>query len=110
MACIPIIGSDGCLFGILYAAKTHSYGFDPDDINLLDAYANQASIAFENAELLKKSLERERMERELQIAREMQLRLLPQKTPELPDLQIETLTITAYEVGGDYYDFFSIEG
>jgi len=107
MACIPIIGSDGCLFGILYAAKTHSYGFDPDDINLLDAYANQASIAFENAELLKKSLERERMERELQIAREMQLRLLPQKTPELPDLQIETLTITAYEVGGDYYDFYN---
>ena len=104
---LPIIGSHGEIFGILYAAKTHSFGFDLDDINLLEAYANQASIAFENAELLKKSLERERMEQELQIAREVQLRLLPQTTPDLPELQIETLTITAYEVGGDYYDFYN---
>ncbi len=108
LAGVPIIGSDGNLFGILYTAKTKRYGFDPDDVNLLEAYANQAAIAFENAELMAKSLERERMEQELQIAREVQMRLLPQDTADVPGLQVETLTITAYEVGGDYYDFYSI--
>ena len=73
----------------------------------MEAYASQAAIALENAQLLKISLERERMEKELQIAREVQRRLLPQKTPEIENLQVETLTITAYEVGGDYYDFFN---
>lgn len=108
LAGVPIIGSDGNLFGILYTAKTKRYGFDPDDVNLLEAYANQAAIAFENAELMAKSLERERMEQELQIAREVQMRLLPPDTAAIPGLQVETLTITAYEVGGDYYDFYSI--
>lgn len=108
MAGVPIIGNNGNLFGILYTAKTKSYGFDPDDVNLLEAYANQAAIAFENAELMAKSLERERMEQELQIAREVQMRLLPQDTVDVPGLLVETLTITAYEVGGDYYDFYSI--
>lgn len=110
LAAIPIIGTNNELFGVLYTAKTHSFGFDPDDVHLLEAYANQAAIAFENAALLKKSLERERMEQELQIAREVQLRLLPQDTPQVSQLDMDTLTITAYEVGGDYYDFYNNSG
>ena len=104
---VPIIGINNQFFGILYAAKSTSFGFDPDDVNLLEAFANQVAIALENAHLLQKSLERERLERELQIAREVQLRLLPQRKPQFPHYSVETLTITAYEVGGDYYDFIS---
>ncbi|NOX89969.1 MAG: SpoIIE family protein phosphatase [Calditrichaeota bacterium] len=103
---VPIIGANEQFFGILYAAKSNTFGFDPDDVNLLEAFANQVAIALENADLMKKSLERERLERELQIAREVQLRLLPQTKPKLRHYTLETLTITAYEVGGDYYDFF----
>jgi len=105
-AAIPIVSANGQLYGILYAVKSQAFGFNPDDVNLLEAYANQASIAIENSELLKSSLERERMERELQIAREVQMRLLPQQTPTSAYADFETLTITAYEVGGDYYDFY----
>ncbi len=104
---VPILGINNQFFGILYAAKSASFGFDPDDVNLLEAFANQVAIALENAHLLQKSLERERLERELQIAREVQLRLLPQNKPHLNHYAVETLTITAYEVGGDYYDFIS---
>lgn len=107
IAGVPLVNSNGRVTGILYAGKTSSFGFDPDDINMLEAYANQATIAMENVELLKSSLERERMEKELQIARDVQLRLLPQETPQIENLDIETLTITAYEVGGDYHDFYS---
>lgn len=105
----PLIGANGQILGILYAAKHQNFGFDPDDLNMLEAYANQAAIALENSKLLKSSFERERMEQELQIAREVQMRLLPQELPCFHDLQIDTLTITAYEVGGDYYDFYTHE-
>lgn len=107
LAAAPLIDVSGQVLGIIFATKSHEFGFDPDDTNMLEAYANQAAIALENANLVKKSLEQERMERELQIARDVQLRLLPQKIPTSKGLRIDTLTITAYEVGGDYYDFYS---
>jgi serine phosphatase RsbU (regulator of sigma subunit) len=47
------------------------------------------------------------MEEELRIAREVQQRLLPNKTPKYNGISIESLTITAYEVGGDYYDYLN---
>ncbi|HID39335.1 MAG TPA: GAF domain-containing protein [Calditrichaeota bacterium] len=105
---VPLRNSKGGELGILFAAKTVPFGFDPDDVNMLEAYANQAAIALENAYLMEISLEQERMEKELQIAREVQMRLLPQTTPIYANAEIDTLTITAYEVGGDYYDFFDI--
>ena len=102
---VPLISSNNQPLGILYAAKKHAYGFDPDDLAMVEAYASQAVIALDNAMLLRESLEQERLKEELRIAREVQQRLLPQKKPELDGIDIECLTITAYEVGGDYYDF-----
>jgi len=104
---VPLVSGKGTIFGILFAAKSQIFGFDPDDVNMLEAYANQAAIALENANLLKTSFEQERLEKELQIAREVQLRLLPQTTPKYEHVQIEAMMITAYEVGGDYYDFYT---
>jgi len=105
---VPLISGNGKSLGILFATKRHSYGFDPDDQAMLEAYANQAVIGLDNAALLKQSLERERLEEELRIAREVQKRLLPQKTPTFENIWVESLTLTAYEVGGDYYDFITL--
>lgn len=104
---VPLISGNGNSLGILFATKKHSYGFDADDQAMLEAYTNQAVISLDNAALLKQSFERERLEEELRIAREVQQRLLPQETPKVAGLEIEALTITAYEVGGDYYDFIN---
>ena len=106
---VPLISGNGNSLGILFASKKHSFGFDPDDQAMLEAYTNQAIIALDNAKLLTQSFERERMEEELRIAREVQQRLLPQEIPLITGIAIDTLTITAYEVGGDYYDFFKFE-
>lgn len=103
----PLISNNGNPLGILFATKKHTFGFYPDDLGMLEAYANQGMIALDNANLLKKSFERERMEEELRIAREVQQRLLPTKTPDYNGISIDALTITAYEVGGDYYDFIN---
>ncbi len=105
----PLISGSGKSLGILYASKTSSFGFDPDDLAMLEAYANQAVVAMDNASLLKQSLERERLEQELKIARDVQQRLLPQKLPGFDGIAVESLMITAYEVGGDYYDFVNFE-
>ena len=103
----PLISGNGKPLGILFATKRHTFGFYPDDLAMLEAYANQGVIALDNTTLLKESFERERMEEELRIARDVQLRLLPDSTPKYNDISIESLTITAYEVGGDYYDFLN---
>jgi sigma-B regulation protein RsbU (phosphoserine phosphatase) len=53
--------------------------------------------------------ERDRLKRELEIARKVQLSFLPKRTPEVPQLNIATVCIPATEVGGDYYDFIPLD-
>lgn len=101
----PLFSSRDQLMGIIYASKSQPYGFDTDDVSLLEGFANQTVIALENARLWKASLERERLEEELRVARTVQLRLMPQEMPKIPGVEIDTYFLTAYEVGGDYYDF-----
>lgn len=102
----PLFSNRGQLMGIIYATKSKEYSFDIDDMSLLQGVSNQAAIAIENARLLQESIERERLEQELKIARDVQLKLLPQNLPQLPNFDIEAFFLSAYEVGGDYYDFF----
>lgn len=101
----PLFSSRDQLLGIIYATKNQPFGFDIDDLSLLEGFANQAAMALENAELWKKSIEKERMEQELKIAREVQLKLVPQTMPDIRGVELESYFLTAYEVGGDYYDF-----
>ncbi len=48
------------------------------------------------------------MEKELDVAREVQYKILPQRNPNYENLEISSLFVPAFEVGGDYYDFFKI--
>ncbi|MDT8324383.1 MAG: PP2C family protein-serine/threonine phosphatase, partial [Bacteroidota bacterium] len=80
------------------------YEFDRDMVSVLHAFADMVSIALENSSLISESIEKERMERELQVAHEMQRSLLPQNLPSSPRFEIAAHSIPAYEVGGDYYD------
>ncbi len=101
----PLFSSRDQLMGIIYATKPHAYGFDIDDVSLLEGFANQTSIALENADLWQSAIVRERLEQELKIAREVQLKLVPQTMPDISGFSIDSYFLTAYEVGGDYYDF-----
>ena len=102
---VPLITTKNKILGIVYAAKTHEHGFDPDDIAMLEAFSNQIVIALENSKLIQDSIQRERLEQELKIAREVQLKLLPQEIPSIPEVDMDAIAFTANEVGGDYYDF-----
>ncbi len=94
--------------GFLFAAKKDNYSFDDDDKKAISSYADYAAVALENAKLIKESLEKERMEKELDVAREVQYKLLPHSTPKFDNLETAATFIPAFEVGGDYYDFFNI--
>jgi len=67
--------------------------------------AGQAAISIQNARLYESLLERERLQRDLKIAEQVQKRFLPQEVPSLPGYEFFAHYEPAYEVGGDYYDF-----
>ncbi len=95
--------------GCLLSVKKNEFIFDDEDINALDTYSDYASVAIENSRLLEESIEKERLEKELDVAREIQKNIVPAKNPVHPKLSISSVFIPAFEVGGDYYDFFELE-
>ncbi len=80
-------------------------GFTGADVDLLTTIAGGAAMAIENARLYQVAVEKGRMERELQVARQVQASLIPAKTPQLPGWDFAALWQPARVVGGDYYDF-----
>lgn len=83
--------------------------FEETDLQLLVTITAQAALAFENNRLQQEALEQLRAKRELEIAGELQRRLLPEKPPTgYPGLDIDGICIPSTEVGGDYFEFFPI--
>ena len=95
--------------GYIFTAKRENSVLDEEDKNALDTFADYASVALENSHLFEESIIKERLEKELDVAREVQRKILPTKYPEYKQLDISSLFIPAFEVGGDYYDFFEID-
>jgi serine phosphatase RsbU (regulator of sigma subunit) len=94
--------------GFLFAARKTSRVFEEEDSKPVGTFAGFAAVALENAKLLEESIEKERLEKELDVAREVQYKILPQRNPTYANLDISSLFVPAFEVGGDYYDFFKI--
>jgi sigma-B regulation protein RsbU (phosphoserine phosphatase) len=106
---IPIIYKNE-VKGIFVLIDKESRGtrdnFTEDDKKLLSAFANQAAVAIENARLYRISLEKERIQREIELAAEIQKNLIPESFPSLPGYDISGVCIPCRTVGGDYYNYF----
>ena len=100
----PLIARDE-LLGTLFVTREVTHGFEKDDIEAISVFAAQAALALDNARLFEEQIERERLSRELAIAREVQHKLLPQRLPRPDGLSLAASSVSALEVGGDYYDF-----
>jgi sigma-B regulation protein RsbU (phosphoserine phosphatase) len=96
------------LRGAIYVAKEQEYGYDDEDVTVLTAFSDIASLALDTARLLADSIEKQKFDGELRAARSMQQSLLPNKVPEVAGYEIAAISIPAYEVGGDYYDFTTL--
>ncbi len=83
-------------------------GFSSPDIKLAQAIIEQAGTHIEQVLLQQETLEQDKVQRELDLARKVQLRLLPQHIPSIPGLDIAAHSRPARQIGGDFYDFISI--
>jgi len=105
---IPLIHRNE-LVGILIlgekATRTH---FTTEDMTILSVLSNQAAIALENAQLYQDTLEKQRIEEELGLAREIQKNLLPTHSPSNERFEIVGYNLPSKEIGGDYYDFINL--
>lgn len=99
---IPIFSTSDKI-GTIVVLHKEEYGFQLVDLNVLSAYSHNISIALENARLLKDSLEKESLKRELNIAKDIQNKLLPTKLPEIDNYSLYWFTMPALEVGGDFF-------
>ncbi len=103
--CVPL-QLKGRVTGVIYVDNRLQAGlFTQADLDLLAAIAPSAAIAIENARLYQAAVEQGRLERELQMAREVQARLMPRTTPERAGWEFAACWAPAREVAGDYYDF-----
>ena len=103
--CVPLLTPDNKAIGILQLDTSDRRQFNEDDLDVLVAVASQAAISIQNASMLESLLERERLNRDLRIAEQVQKRFLPQSVPTLPGYEFFAFYQPTYEVGGDYYDF-----
>ena len=105
LAHTPIV-FEGEPIGILSAfSKTAKGIFTDEFIALFENLAGQISIAWRNDQQLQKLLQVREQEREMQIAKDIQMGLLPTNLPDMEHIKIAGLCVPAHQVGGDYYDF-----
>jgi len=79
-------------------------------LEIVKGISQQASLAIQNEMFQKETVERERLEREMQLARQIQTTLLPRKIEHLDGWDLQVIWQPAREVGGDFYDFFELPG
>jgi serine phosphatase RsbU (regulator of sigma subunit) len=103
---VPLSVDERHVFGIIYAdSPTHQSTFSKEHLDILTTLASVASIRVENASLLDARLQRERLERELELATEIQQRFQPSGPPTVEGYEFQGISFSCYEIGGDYYDF-----
>jgi serine phosphatase RsbU (regulator of sigma subunit)/pSer/pThr/pTyr-binding forkhead associated (FHA) protein len=107
--CVPLCAADGKAFGVIQLdTQDRGKKFTQEDLKLLCCVANQAAVAMENAKLHADALARERLNRDLELAHQVQLSFLPRTLPVVPGYEFGRHYEAALEVGGDYYGFIPL--
>ena len=108
--CVPLIHK-GAVIGVLDLEHTRRNYFTEDHKRTMTTLAAQLAIAIENARLYEKIAKQEaRLEREMDMAHELQLRLLPQTLPHLRGAKVAARFLPARTIGGDMYEFLQYSG
>lgn len=109
---LPLSVKDKLLGLISLGEKRSEEPYSSSDLRLLKSVASQTALALSNAQLsaviAEEIARREKLNREIEIAREVQERLFPQRLPEIAGLRYFGQCRTALGVGGDYYDFLAL--
>jgi sigma-B regulation protein RsbU (phosphoserine phosphatase) len=110
---LPMSGRAHLIGLIALGPKKSEEPYTPTDLRTLQSVAAQTGLTLEVAELVRtladQAAQRERMNREIEIAREVQQRLFPQRIPKIAGVGLAGMCRPASEVGGDYYDLIEME-
>jgi len=107
--CTPFFSAASQPFGAIQLdTREQGKKFTAHDLKLLVGLANQASFALQNALVYQEMQKREQIERDLELAAQVQRSILPERPPELPGYQFFNHYASALEVGGDYFDFIPL--
>lgn len=105
---VPLVRQDQVSGILLLSAKVAGFRYSSEDMTFLAILANQIVVAMENAELYRESLEKQRLEEELAVARQIQIGLLPRSLPSIASFDFAAFIEPSRQVGGDYYDFIPV--
>ncbi len=100
--------ASGELLGVLYLDSRRPAAFSSLERQILDALAVEAASVLDNARLVERERERERLEQQLSIARQIQQELLPREFLHCPHLQVTGMNQPCQTVGGDYFDVIDV--
>jgi serine phosphatase RsbU (regulator of sigma subunit) len=98
----------GQSLGVIYLDSRRPAAFSKLDRQILDALAADAASILDNARLVERERERQRMEQEINIARDIQQALLPKDFRDFPHLSVRGINFPCLSVGGDYFDVFPL--
>jgi serine phosphatase RsbU (regulator of sigma subunit) len=119
---VPLLAQDQ-MVGVMVMQSTRRATFKPGEVALVQTYANQAALAIQRTRLVEELrgkiaqlevaqeglVKKERMERELELARQVQQSMLPQHFPEVSGFAISASSEPARQVGGDFYDVILLD-
>ncbi len=94
---------------ILLGKRKNELQYNKSDIEFVSSLGSLAIISIENARLFKETLEKQRLEKDLETARNIQNNLLPKTIPTLSNFEIAAFNRSARMVGGDYYDIVKLD-
>lgn len=103
----PIISNERVI-GVFDLESDQLAQYDEDDLNILSLLASHVAIIIEKVRLHEQMVEKKRIEAQLEIARQVQLELLPDRDPQLQTFDISAYVFPTEEVSGDYYDWVRI--
>ncbi len=105
--CVPIKTSSKCYGVNVIINKQQGGSFNQDDIEILQMLMNFVAVSIDNSTLLQEKLEKQKMEQEIAIARQVQETILPENIDDIKGVEIGAEYIPAKDVGGDFYDVIS---
>lgn len=109
MMCVPMLSLAGEPMGAIHIDTQNPFNqFKAEDLDLLVAVAGQAAMSYESAKLLVTALEKQKQDREMNIAMNVQRALLPTQMPQALGWEFYASYDSAQAVGGDYYDVLSL--
>ncbi|HUT89327.1 MAG TPA: SpoIIE family protein phosphatase [Thermoguttaceae bacterium] len=107
--CVPLLAQEMNPLGVIQLdTQRPGARFTDDDMQILASVATQASVSVEYAQLHKQRLKQAKLEREMDIAQDVQRNFLPRSTPDLEGYDFWAYYLAAGKVGGDYYDFIRL--